>query len=248
MKLAFSKPTNIEEEKILFKEFQNVGFEGLQLKSSQYIDYVNNPEAFKVECGKLSGSSAALITGGSLDNENKQFLRQLFKFAGAVGTEYVVFCHGIPRKDVSQSDIRKYSMELSELGKEARKYGTKLSLHHHFNQPVMYREDIEIFFEKVKDDSIGLTVDTAHLVKSGVTDVASVIYDFQSVIDNIHMKDLSNGEFKVLGEGDMDFTSIVNALKRIDYKNWVCADEESDEGILLSMNKSIEFLRRFNLN
>lgn len=95
--------------------------------------------------------------------------------------------HGIPRAEVGQDDIRRYADVLSDLGLEAQQQGIKLSLHHHYDQPVMYRDDFDIFFDQVKDKSVGLTVDTAHLVKSGIEDVAEVIRSFGHVIDNFHL-------------------------------------------------------------
>jgi sugar phosphate isomerase/epimerase len=243
VKLAFSRPTTTAEElAILFQHYRAIGYEGLQLKWGQYSPYLHEPERFVEAWGHLPGATSALIAGGSLDEANAELLRSIFRFASAVGTEMIVFCNGIPRADVTADDIRRYAEVLSLLGAEAQQHGLKLSLHHHHNNPVMYRDDFDVFFEKVRDGMVGLTVDTAHLVKSGVTDVAELIRSFGSVIDNFHLKDFERGEWRVLGQGGIDFSPIFAAIQDIGYAGWVSADEESGGEVLEGMRTCIAFM------
>ena len=135
-------------------------------------------------------------------------------------------------------------MRFRELGLEAQQqYGVKLSLHHHHNNPVMYREDFDIFFDRIKEQSIGLTVDTAHLVKSGVHDVAELIRSFGHVIDNFHLKDFEQGDWRVLGEGAIDFKPIFGAIQAINFKGWMSADEESGGEVLEGMKACYAYMR-----
>jgi sugar phosphate isomerase/epimerase len=228
MRLAFSRPTATEEEqRLLFRRFRSLGYDGLQLKVGQYQRYWDRPEEFTTAWGGFPGAASALIWGGRLDAEGGAALQRLFTFAAAVGAERIVFCHSVPREGLTQDDIRGFAQQLSDLGTEARSCGVRLSLHHHYNQPVMHREDFDAFFGAVEGNAVGLTVDTAHLVKSGVTDIAGVIRDFAAVLDNVHMKDFASGEFRVLGEGAIDFVPVFTALREVGYDGWLCADEES---------------------
>ncbi|MDF2645418.1 MAG: Xylose isomerase domain protein barrel [Paenibacillus sp.] len=244
IKLAFSRPTStVEEQTLLFQQYRAVGYDGLQLKGPQYGPYLNELERFKEAWGQLPGVGSALITGGRLDEAGTQQLRNVFRFASGIGTDLVVYCHGVPRAEVTSEDIRGYGDAFSELGIEAQQqYGVKLSLHHHHNNPVMYREDFDIFFDRIQDQSIGLTVDTAHLVKSGVHDVAELIRSFGHVIDNFHLKDFEQGDWKVLGEGAIDFKPIFGAIKAINYKGWMSADEESGGEVLEGMKACYTYM------
>ncbi len=202
VKFAFSRPTATDEERNrLFTGYRPAGYEGLQLKSGQYAPYLKEPERFLEEWGHLDGVGSALITGGSLNEQGIDELRERFHFGRMIGSELIVFCHGVSRSKVTAEDIRKFADILSELGQEAQQHGLKLSLHHHYDQPVMYREDFDIFFDRVREGTVGLTIDTAHLVKSGLADCAELIRSFKSVIDNYHMKDFANGEWQILGRG-----------------------------------------------
>ncbi|HSH78060.1 MAG TPA: TIM barrel protein [Herpetosiphonaceae bacterium] len=237
MRLAFSKPTSTaDEQQLLFSNFRPVGYDGLQLKLGQYRDYIDQPQRFVEEWGHIPGIASALIFGAGLDQGGIASLRKLFAFAGAVGTDLIVFCHALSRQGLSHDDIRGFARTLSELGKEAQQHGTKLSLHHHYDQPVMHRPDFDVFFDAVDDQSVGLTVDTAHLVKSGITDVAGVIRDFGHVIDNFHLKDFADGDWRVLGQGDIDFGPIFAAIRDINYDGWLSADEESGSELLDAMH------------
>ena len=141
----------------------------------------------------LPGVASALIAGGAVDEDSRARLAPLLAFAERVGAERIVFCHGLSRKHVTADDIRRFSGLLSELGKETQQRGIQLSLHHHYDQPVMYREDFDIFFDRLPEKTVGLTVDTAHLVKSGITDIAEIVTGFAPYIDNFHMKDFADG-------------------------------------------------------
>ncbi|TVY06562.1 sugar phosphate isomerase/epimerase family protein [Paenibacillus cremeus] len=244
IQIAFSRPTsNEEDQRTLFQQYRAVGYDGLQLKAPQYIPYLNEPGKFKEQWGHLPGVGSALITGGRLDDANIEQLRKVFRFASEIGTDLIVYCHGVPRSEVTADDICKYAGQLSELGLEAQQQGVKLSLHHHYNQPVMYREDFDVFFDKIQNKAVGLTVDTAHLVKSGINDGAEVIRSFGQVIDNFHLKDFSNGEWKVLGQGGIDFKRIFGAIKDIQYKGWISADEESGGGIAEGLKDCYTYIR-----
>lgn len=243
-RIAFSRPTeNAEERRLLFQRFRGAGYDGLQLKANQYYPYLQEPEKFLEEWGQFPGAASALIAWGTLDDDNRKLLQSVFRFAEKAGTERIVFCHTVSRKNVTVDDIRRFAVILSELGREAEQRGLKLSLHHHYDQPVMYREDFDVFFEKVRGNSVGLTIDTAHLVKSGITDIAEVIRSFRGVIDNFHLKDFADGQWQVLGHGAINFQPVFAAIRDIEYGGWISADEESGGGIQEAMNDCYQFIR-----
>ncbi len=244
MKLAFSKPTRHDsEQQALFSDFRSVGYAGLQLKGDQYAAPLQHPERFIERWGTDRGIVSGLIMGGQLDEAGVAALRQVFTFAHAVGSERIIFCHTLSRQGLSSADITGFATTLSELGKEARQYGLKLSLHHHYNQPVMHRPDFDVFFDAVADRAVGLTVDTAHLVKSNIVDIAGVMRDFRHVIDNIHLKDFADGEFKILGQGHINFAPVFATLHEIGFEDWMCADEESGSNLRGAMDACYQFMR-----
>lgn len=243
MKLAFSKPTRTDDDtSLLMTRFREIGYDGLQLKAGQYASYLDRPEAFLADWGRQKGVASALITGVSSGGSVGE-LRRVFAFGRRVGADLVVLCFGLPREGQTADRLREHARLLSLLGLEAQDFGLHLTLHHHHGHPVMTREDLEVFFEAVEEGSLGLTVDTAHLVKSGVEDVAGVIRDFASFIDNFHLKDYADGQWRMLGTGGIDFEPIFAAIADIGYDGWLSTDEESDAPLLPAMEHCLAFMR-----
>lgn len=244
MKFAYSTPTADEAQRcVLFDNYQRIGYDGLELKCDQFADDLDDPQRFKDAWGDRPGVAAGLITGGRLDEEGLASLRQVFSFAAVVGAELVIYCHGASREGMTRDDLKAHARAFSQIGKEALQAGAKLSLHNHFNNPVMTHEDIEAFFGAADTDAIGLTVDTAHLAKSGVDDIAGVIRDFAGAIDNFHLKDFVDGQWRVLGEGAIDFGPIFQAIREVGYDGWVSTDEESGADILAAMTTCYAFMK-----
>ncbi|MBM4149593.1 MAG: TIM barrel protein [Lentisphaerae bacterium] len=245
MKLAFSKSTSTAAEtRELMQSFRGYGFEGLQLKANQYLPYLDEPARFLDDWGQFPGAAQALIAGCALDDAGRTQLHRTIAFGSRIGTVTLVFCHCVPRGSLTPDDLQRSARELSEIGKTARDAGIKLSLHHHFGQPVMLAEDADIFFEAVSDNAIGLTVDTAHLVKSGIADVACFISRFAHVIDNYHFKDIRGGRFEVLGRGEIDFPKVFAAVWQTGYTGWVSADEESGAELQVALKECHSILDR----
>lgn len=245
MRLAFSKPTaDTEQQRALFDRVGAAGYDGLQLKASQFRSYLDDPGGFRERWSADPAYASALITAGALDPDGLANLRSLLSFAVAVESERIVFCHALGRSGLGEEDIAGFARVLSEVGREAADRGVALSLHHHDDQPVMHRRDLDVFFDAADHDAVGLTVDTAHLVKSGVIDIAGVVADFAPVIDNFHLKDFADGEFRLLGHGDIDFDKVFSTIRSVGYDGWLCVDEETDAGLVEAMEVSMDFLRR----
>jgi sugar phosphate isomerase/epimerase len=245
MKLAFSRPTRTEaEQRLLFESYQPTGFDGLQLKANQYLPYLETPARFLESWGDRPGLASGLILYYPLDDDGVMRLRQTIAFGAQVGAERVVFVHNHSREGVTREALRGFAGLLSDLGSEAKDQGLALSLHHHYNHPVMTRDEIEVFFSMVRPETVGLTVDTAHLVKSGINNVPAIIRDFHTIIDNLHLKDFASGEWQVLGRGAIDFVPIFAAIREIGYEGWACADEESGGDLVAGMQECYAFMRQ----
>ncbi len=244
MKLAVSKPTHTEEQrKLLFDSYRSFGYAGLQLKENQYADFLEG-RVIEKRWLEDTGIFAALVASTALTEADNAKLRRIFEFAGRMGTELVVFHLHLPRKGVTDRDLRRYAQTLSEFGREARRNGLRLSLHHGYEQPVMVRPDFEVFYGSVEDDAVGLTVDTGILAKSGIRDIAGFIVDFKGLIDNFHIKDFDGKEFRLPGQGRLNFEPIFEAIREIEYTGWVSVDEETDTPISEGLPVCFRFLEK----
>jgi inosose dehydratase len=240
LRRSFSKFLEPADVTTLISTFRERGYEGLQLKGAQYAHLINDPQRALDELGTDRGIYSAIITGDSIDDEGRQRIRRTIDFAAAVGAERVVFCHGHPHEGVDRELRQQFAATLTEIAKESADRGVAFSLHHHYDQPVMELEDFREFFDGLQPGVLGLTVDTAHLAKSGITDLPGFIDEFGAFVDNLHLKDYAQteageGEWRLFGEGELDLVGVLDALSRAGYDGWICVDEESsatlDEGL-----------------
>lgn len=246
---TFSKPTRgREQQRLLFDRYPEFGFAGLQLKGGQYGDYLDDPVAgadrFRDDWGSEPGHVSSLITMNPLDDAGRERLRRLSAFAGAVGAQRVVICHDVPRDGLDDSDLIRFAGELSDHAEEAAEHGVVLSLHHHTGEPVMHRRDFDVFFGAVRENTLRLTVDTGHLLRSGVTDVPALLTDFAPVIDNIHLKDYADDEFRLLGQGSVDLVTVLDAITTLGPDVTLCVDEESRAEVLEGLQVSRDYLTK----
>jgi inosose dehydratase len=257
MKIAFSAPTtSVSEQEVLFAGYREAGYEGLQLKAGQYLAYLDDQDGALPAARQDPGRFSGLIFGGSLDETGQELLRKVLDLAARVRSERVIFCHGLAKEKVTADDIRRFASVLSRLGSDAQARGTRLSLHHHYGQPVMFPDDIGLFFDHVDPGSVGLTIDTAHMWMAGQDDVGTVVEQFAPVLDNVHLKDCRDdapGErlasrarrattFMPLGQGELDFEPVFRALSSSGYSGWLCVDEESGADIGTSLKLSRQFV------
>lgn len=102
------------------------------------------------------------------------------------------------------------------------------------------------FCNLVKPELSGLTIDTAHLALGGVKDVPAVIRECKEHIYLFHIKDLQERKFCPLGDGELDFDEIFQAIRDIEFDGWLVVDDESDQMTLKeALPHAAEFIRRY---
>lgn len=228
MRTAFSKPVAPEQFETLLTDFRPAGYDALQLKTGQFLPWLQTPVQFLDLTGRVPGAAAVLVYFDELVDER---LGSVIDFAMEVGAGMVVFCHNRSRAGITSADRVALAEQLAVHGRIAKDAGIRLSLHHHFDQPVMLPEDVREFWGGIEPGVIGLTVDTAHLAKSGVSDIPGFIREFAPIIDNVHLKDYAHGQWKLVGQGELDLDGILAALSDVGYDGWLCIDEESDASL-----------------
>jgi inosose dehydratase len=245
MRRAFSKPTRTGADyETLMRDYRAEGYEGLQLKMGQYGQWLDDPDGYLDRWGDDPGRASALIYFDTLDQSGSERLCATVRLAERIGSERVVFCHNHPRSGVTKRQLVEFAKQLSEFGADAQSRGVALSLHHHYDQPVMHREDFETFFRAVTGATVGLTVDTAHLAKSGIDNIPGFVRDFAELIDNVHLKDYAEGEWRLLGKGTLDLEGILDSLEGSRYEGWLCVDDESSADLATGFRASREWLDR----
>jgi len=216
------------------------GYGGLQLKGGQYAPWLDDIDAFRqrLDVSQIMG----IIAYGS-DEEN---LRHCIDFAGELNLTAVTWVPGWKRDQVNEEAYKSAAEVLNRLGEYAQERKTRLSVHNHAGLIFQDDTDLAAFHRFAQPEHGGLTLDTAHLALGGVTDIAGVIQDCKGYIDLFHIKDLKGRKFCPLGDGELDFDSIFNAIRDIGFDGWLVVDDESDQMSLEdALPHAMNFMRRY---
>jgi len=93
---------------------------------------------------------------------------------------------------------------------------------------------------------LGLTLDIGHLHCMGETPIADQIHRWRDVLWNVHIEDMRGGvhDHLMFGEGEIDFTPVLGALKKIDYAGgaYLELSRHSHDAVRVA-ERSLHFLR-----
>jgi inosose dehydratase len=153
---------------------------------------------------------------------------------------------------------------LDRLAAVAAEHGIEATLHPHVGTMVETAAEVD---RVVTGSSIGLTLDTGHLLVGG-TDPLDLVRRVPTRIKHAHLKDVRAdlaarvrsgeltytdavraGMYVPLGSGDVDIAGIVAALSAADYQGWYVMEQDTilteaptGEGPLSDVRASLEFL------
>ena len=156
-------------------------------------------------------------------------------------------------------------LNLDRLSALAADRGVLATIHPHVGTMVENPEDVD---RVLQGSSIGLTLDTGHLLIGGVDPVALAVRH-TSRVRHTHLKDVDaawagrvrsgevsytdavrQGMYRPLGAGDIDIARIVSTLEKDGYDGWyvleqdtILPDRPTDEGPVVDVRASIEHLR-----
>ena len=122
---------------------------------------------------------------------------------------------------------------LNSVSKRAFDAGIKVSFHPNSPPTSTNRteEDYDIILNGLDSSVTGWTPDVGHIV-NGEMNILDKMNEFSSLINHVHYKDWDgNPEWKLMGEGKVDFQEITKWLVTQDYKGWILCEDEADVAI-----------------
>jgi inosose dehydratase len=134
---------------------------------------------------------------------------------------------------------------LDELADRAAAAGLVPALHQHAGTHVETRDELDTLVAEL-DGRLRLCVDTGHCLYAGVDPVA-LVRDYAPLVAGFHLKDLDtarlgrsldagrgfeaavgDGVFTPLGQGDVDFRGLTDALRELDREAWATVEQDID--------------------
>jgi inosose dehydratase len=169
------------------------------------------------------------------------------------------------RPALDNAGWRRLLANLDRLNAEATRRGISAVLHPHVGTMVETGPEVE---RVLGGSGIALCLDTGHLLIGG-TDPVALARQAADRIAHVHAKDVSNalatrvragdltytdavrqGMYRPLGDGDIDFAAVAEALDKHDYRGWwvleqdtILVGEPTGEGPVADVRRSAEHLR-----
>jgi sugar phosphate isomerase/epimerase len=231
MKIGISRISRTSEEAYeVLEAARRHGFEGVQLKPSQYEEFVASPDSFQNRYGSLADLACGglIVYPGGHPAEWLSRAESVLLFASAIKAEHICFCSGVYNTGASDEEVGAVATALKNIGEQARQLGLVISIHNHVDSLVETEEDIARLLERLDPAACGLTLDTAHAAKAGIANVERLAVRFGQHLLNVHLKDLAaDGTFCALGQGTLALSPILEALSSINYNGWLIVDEET---------------------
>ena len=230
----------------ILHEISSAGFEGFETHEEDISLFLKDKNKFLSLLSETKIQLASIYVHGNFirgDMDFFNYIRRGFplrkeirriamvaEFAASVGCKRLVLGGGRKRKGgATKKDYVNMASALNKIGKICNNVNIEATYHPHLGAMIEQLDEIDRLYELIDPDLVYLTIDTAHLTAAGV-DLIQLINTYRKRINHVHFKDLSNGKFVELGEGTINFPSIINSLKSINYNGWIIVEDEVDSG------------------
>jgi inosose dehydratase len=149
------------------------------------------------------------------------------------------------RPMLSDDDWGPYGDRLTRVGEHLSARGVAMAFHHHMGTVIETEADIDRLMA-CTGEAVGLLLDTGHMTFAG-GDAVAVAARHGPRINHVHCKDVRGsvlekarggdmsfldavleGVFTVPGDGAVDFTSVLAALRPFSYSGWLVVEAEQD--------------------
>ena len=244
-----------EQIELGISEVSKIGYKLFETVKGAIYAYDFNLNAFKEVINKYGVKPVSfyyVIPEKGQENDLFKNIDKELEFIAKLGVDKICFQATKGRPDVMNDSALDYEVNvLGKFGVKTREFGITANLHPHYNTWVTYKNEIDNIFSNLDAKIIGFTPDTAHLV-IGCCNPVDIIRTYDKRINFTHFKDIKKppkdfenltkidfsvyANFCELGTGIIDFKSIFDVLKSVNYKGPLC--EEFDKATVSNLESA----------
>ncbi len=216
------------------REIGALGYEGVEMFDGNVGDYADRPDELRSVLTEAGVELVSVYTGGNfifreiLPEELSRVTRAA-ELAQQFGASSLVVGGGARRFDGTRDgDYDLLGSALDAVADIATEHGLEACYHPHLSTIVESPAELDRLFARTR---IGFCPDTAHLAAGG-GDPAALIRTYPDRIRHVHLKDvrLDPLEFLPLGQGEIDFDDVRDALMESGYDGWLLVELDSYAG------------------
>jgi inosose dehydratase len=214
------------------KDISDAGYEGFELFDGNLAEYADRTDELRGLMDELGLQMVAVYSGANyiypdiLEDELSK-IEDAARLAAQLGAVHLVVGGGAVRAaGIQEEDYRRLGEGLERTVALADETGLVASYHPHLGTCVESPEQLQKVFQYT---GINFCPDTAHL-RAGGGDPAELISTYGDRIRYVHLKDYEDGSFLPLGQGQLDFSEILGALRAVQYDGWITIELDSYKG------------------
>jgi sugar phosphate isomerase/epimerase len=156
-----------------------------------------------------------------------EYTYNCIKIAKLIGAGSISVIPGGPVEKIDRTEaLNIFKQEILEIAKFANKENVKILIEPEPDLLIQTSKEFIEFAKNISEESIGLNFDIGHFFCVG-EDPAELIRFFGNQIHHIHIEDIAQDRkhFHLIpGKGVIDFARIFDALREIDYQDFVCVE------------------------
>jgi L-ribulose-5-phosphate 3-epimerase len=220
-----------------FKKLKDAGFEGVELLSPNKLDLDEVLKA-RDETGLVihgvSGSKHWALPLSSPDpkvvEQSLAAIRQEIVDVKAYGGTTVLVVPGVVTPSISYRQVYERSQAaIKTLLPDCEKHGIKIGIEEVWNKFLLSSVELVRYVDDFKSPWIGAYFDVGNIVEYGYPQ--EWIHELGKRILKVHIKEYKKDKrfsYK-LGEGEIDWKSVAQALKDVGYDGWITAEVPSGD-------------------
>lgn len=237
---SFQKSEDPAQQRVEFekglREIQYLGYTAVEDMNMIVSAFGDCPDVLAALLAKYSMKLSAIYHYLKTDFDyDLELLKQCISLARAVGcSRIIVQPPKIKESGNSDADVLDTARKVNIMAELTHAAGIDLCVHPHFNDTVLYRNEIDLFAANTDPQKVKFCFDTAHSVIANI-DPADILEAYRDRISYIHFKDVDPNpvllpgqramdRFRALGQGFVDFKGIYRKLQEIGYDGTICVE------------------------
>lgn len=141
----------------------------------------------------------------------------------------------MPGEDRSELETRQKNLiaNINEVSRRATDRGLVCTYHPNSPDGSIWRTraDYDKLLPQLDERVLKWTPDVGHIAKGGMDPVA-LVREYRTLVNHYHFKDMhEDGSWALMGEGTIDFETLIKDMIATDFAGWVIFEDECDRAI-----------------
>lgn len=240
IKFGYAAITWQGQDRQAIDDVAEVGFKGIQLRTSALPEFGDQPAALKELLAQRGVTMVAFSSGNvridpEFEAEDLATHMKHARFVRDAGGLYLQLIDSRPKRPLVAADYQRMGRLLTEIGRRTADIGIPVAYHHHMNSVGERPEEVDRVLDATDPTYVKVLLDVAHYQQGGGDPVAAVrkyadrilflhIKDVQSPLPGHTGEPMRSYRFVELGRGQVDLKAVFAALNEVRFRGWAIVE------------------------